>query len=255
VIDLHCHVLPGIDDGPPTMEDSLALATTAAANGITTIVATPHVSWNCPDNDSARIAGKVDEVNAALTEAGIAVTILPGAEVALTRAAELAPEELTRLRLGGGDWLLVECPMSPAAAGFEHVLHSLRTQGHKIVLAHPERIPAFQRDPELLERFLGDGMISQLTAGSFVGRFGKDVQKFSFRLLEAGMVHNVASDAHSSHRRPPSIAAELQEAGAGDLTDAFARAVPEAVVTGEPIPVLPEPPRRRRGLGRLFRGA
>lgn len=253
MIDLHCHVLPGIDDGPQTMEDTFRLARTAVESGITTIVATPHVSWDWPENDSATIRAKVDEVNAALQAEGIPLDVLPGAEVALTRASELPDEELVALRLGGGPYLLVECPMSPATAGYEQVLLSLRARGHRIVLAHPERIPAFLLKPETLERFIFDGMLGQVTAGSFTGQFGKDPQKFAFTMVERGWAHNVASDAHSSRRRPPSIAAQLTEAGLGEQADWFARGMPEAIISGAPLPPMPEMPRRRRGLGGLFK--
>lgn len=252
MIDLHCHVLPGIDDGPQTMEDTFALARTAVGNGIHTIVATPHVSWEYPDNTAASIRAKVTEVNAALRDAGIDLTVLPGAEVALTRAGELPAEELAALRLGGGPWLLVECPLTAAAgAGFASVLYTLRAQGHQVLLAHPERIVAFLREPALLEGFIDDGMRGQVTAGSFAGRFGKDVQKFSFHMLEQGWVHNVGSDAHSTQRRPPSIAAELLDAGlTEEHVEVLAVRAPQAILGGEPLPEVPPAPRRRRLFGR-----
>ena len=112
MIDLHCHVLPGIDDGPRTMADSVALAAAAAAGATRTIVATPHVSSQWPDNRAATISALVDELNAHLRRAGVPVEVLAGAEVALSRAAELDAGELDALRLGGGPWLLVECPLN-----------------------------------------------------------------------------------------------------------------------------------------------
>lgn len=250
MIDLHCHVLPGIDDGPQTLEDTFALARTAVGNGIHTIVATPHVSWEYVDNTAASIRAKVTEVNAALRDEGIELTVLPGAEVALTRANELPAEELTQLRLGGGPWLLVECPLTAAAgAGFAQVLYTLRAQGHQIVLAHPERIHAFLREPDLLEGFIRDGMLGQVTAGSFSGRFGKDVQKFALHMLEQGWVHNVVSDAHSTRRRPPSIAAELLEGGlTPEHVDVLAVQVPQALLSGGPMPEIPPAPKRKRRL-------
>lgn len=137
MIDLHCHVLPGIDDGPRTMADSMALAVAASAGATRTIVATPHVSSQWPDNRAATISAAVDELNAHLRRTGVPVEVLAGAEVALSRAAELDAYELEALRLGGGPWLLVECPLKTPAPGTELGLRALANQGHRIVLAHP----------------------------------------------------------------------------------------------------------------------
>lgn len=255
MIDLHCHILPGIDDGPQTMEDSLELARAAIAGGTTTIVATPHVSWDYPHNLAGSLAPRVIEVNAALIDAGLDLEVRPGAEVALTRALDLPDDELARLRLGGGPYLLLECPLSPVAAGAEAGVNAIRERGHDhIVLAHPERVPAFQRDPDMLYRLVGAGVLTSVTAGAFAGRFGKDVQRFARQLLADGMVHDIASDAHSTARRPPAIGTPLREAGLDeDLIDHLARRVPLAILGGTPLP--PAPPRpepvRRGVLGRL----
>jgi protein-tyrosine phosphatase len=254
VIDLHCHILPGIDDGPQTVEDTLELARAAAAAGTQTMVATPHVSWDWTNNTSASIAAHVEEVNATLTQAGIGITVVPGAEVALTRAIDLPDDELAALTLGGGPWLLLECPLSPIAAGLEMGIETLRRRGHDhIVLAHPERIPAFQRDPDLLERLVGDGFLTSVTAGAFAGRFGKDVERFARRLLAEGLVHDVASDAHSVQRRPPELGGPLTAAGldAGQV-DYLARAVPEAILAGAPLPPPPAMPAATSGRGGFF---
>jgi protein-tyrosine phosphatase len=255
VIDLHCHVLPGIDDGPASLEDSLALCRAAAAAGTSTLVATPHVSWDWPKVSSRVVAEGVALVNDALRAEGLDLEVRPGAEVAMTRAGDLPDEELVALRLGGGPYLLVECPYSPAAAGFDAILHGLAARGHKIVLAHPERCPAFQRDRARLRAFVDAGMLTSITAGAFVGRFGRGVKAFARELLDEGLVHDVASDGHGAGpRRPPSIGPELEEAGLGDRADWHARAVPLAILDGTALPPAPPLPPRKRGLG-LFRRA
>lgn len=256
MIDLHCHILPGIDDGPRTLEDSLDIARAAVAAGTTTIVATPHVSWDWPENTSASIAQKVAEVNAALLDARLDLEVRPGGEVALTRALDLTDKELEALGLGGGRWLLLECPLSPVAAGVEAAVNALRARGHRnILLAHPERVPAFQRDPEMLARLVADGVLTSVTAGAFTGRFGKDVQRFARRLLADGLVHDVASDAHSTVRRPPEIGPVLREAGLEEaVVDWLGQGVPLAILQGTvlpPRPVMP-PERRSGGLARFF---
>lgn len=238
MIDLHCHILPGIDDGPRVMEESLALARAAFADGTRTIVATPHVSSQWPDNDAEKIAAAVRAVNRALEDAGIAVTVLAGAEVALSRAADLDHSELRALRLGDGPWLLVECPLRPAA-GLEQGLGVLRMQGHRILLAHPERCPVFQREPERLAELVTLGVLTSVTASAFTGHFGRTVKRFAFELLRRGLVHSVASDAHDAVRRPPALATELVKAGLGDHAARAAHEVPDAILRGGDLPAPP----------------
>jgi len=259
MIDLHCHVLPGIDDGPSTMDDAVEIVAAAAQAGTTTMVATPHVSWDYPANDAALIAGLVADVNAAVAERGIEVEVKAGAEIALTRTADLSDDELTALRLGGGRWLLVEPPFTAASSGFETLFSSLVNRGHEIVIAHPERIVAFQRDPAIIERLVRGGMLTSVTAGSLVGRFGKDVRRFTLDLMRKGLVHNVASDAHSVVRRPPGMATELECEGLGAHTERLTLDVPAAILNGTSIPRLAEgtmvPAGQGGRLGRLLRRA
>jgi protein-tyrosine phosphatase len=258
VIDLHCHVLPGVDDGPDTLADSLDLCRAAVAAGTKTIVATPHVSWEWPGVTSQAVAEGAARVNEALLAEGIDLEVRTGAEIAMTRAGDLSDSELVALRLGGGPYLLLECPISPAAAGFDTVAHALADRGHHILLAHPERCPAFHREPAQLESLVEAGMLTSVTAGAFVGRFGRHVERFARQMLEHGLVHDIASDGHSAgQRRPPSIRPELDEAGFGESADWHARAVPLAILDGTPLPPAPAPPvaARKRGLLGLLRRA
>jgi protein-tyrosine phosphatase len=232
MIDLHCHVLAGIDDGPQTVEGSLALARAAAALGTSTIVATPHVSWRY-GNDAATIARAVEHTNAAFSQAGVGVNVLPGAEIAITRAVELDAEELRALSLGGGPWLLIECPFTPVSTGLDVLAVEIEEGGHRIVLAHPERCPAFQRDPGLLESLVLGGALTSITAGSLVGRFGNTARRYALELLDAELVHNVASDAHDAEKRPPGIAHELEQVGYGSLLEWLVEDVPGAILAGE----------------------
>src|SRR6202453_3831926 len=136
MIDLHTHILPGIDDGPETVEDSLELARAAVAAGARMLVATPHVSWTYP-NDPNTIAARVEELRARLDAEGIPLELRPGAEIAMTRLVDMRTEDLLPLRLGGGGWLLVEPPFSPTVTGLEPLLFALQRQGHHILLARP----------------------------------------------------------------------------------------------------------------------
>ncbi len=248
MIDIHSHVLPGIDDGPAGIAGSLELARAVAGSGVQTLLATPHVSWRYP-NDAATIAPLVAEVNALLHAEGVALEIRAGAEVAMTRAAELDPAELSRLTLGGGEWLLIECPFTPVATGMDALVLDLQRRGHRVVLAHPERCPAFHRDRRPLEMLVHGGVLTSITAGSLVGRFGSTVQRFSMQLVRDELVHNVASDTHDTERRPPGMLAELQEAGLGAIADWLTSDVPGAILDGGPIPPRPAfaPPSAKRG--------
>ena len=232
MIDLHCHVLAGIDDGPDTLEGSVALARVAAELGTRTIVATPHVSWRY-QNQSATIARLVAETNAALAAAEVPLEVLAGAEIAMTSAADLQPAELSALALGDGPWLLLECPFANDAIGLDTLIFELEEEGRRVVLAHPERCPAFQRDPRMLESLVGGGVLTSITAGSLVGRFGGTVQRFAQGLFEAELVHNVASDSHDPEQRRPGMAAELREAGLEELTEWLTEGVPRAILAGE----------------------
>lgn len=251
MIDLHTHVLPGIDDGPASVDGSLELARGAAAAGVTEIVATPHVSWNVPTS-AATVAAGVEALQPQLDAEGVGIRLRRGGELAISRATELDDDELRALRLGGGEWLLAECPLSAAATGFDTLLHHLQARGHRILLAHPERSPLLQRDPAKLRALVDAEMLASVTAGSLVGRFGSTVQRFTHELVEEGLVHNVASDAHDARRRPPGMAAEIAAAdaelpGLAERTEWMCVEVPRAILDGGPVPAPPgDPPRRRR---------
>jgi protein-tyrosine phosphatase len=250
MIDLHCHVLPGIDDGPETIERSIELARAARVAGIDTLVATPHVNARTP-NDAHTIAARVDEVNARLAEEGVDVEVLPGAEIAITHLAEIEPAELSRLTLGGGGWLLVEPPFTLVAPGLEGLVMGLQREDFGVVLAHPERCPALQRDRDVVRSLVDAGVLMSITAGSLVGRFGGEVRSYALELAQEGLLHNVTSDAHDSVRRPPGLASEMRQAGLAPLADWLTRAVPGAILDGGEIPQRParaiKRSRRRRG--------
>lgn len=238
MIDMHSHVLAGIDDGPETIEGSVGLARAAAAAGTRILVATPHVSWNYP-NDAETIMGLVEELNGRLGAEGIALEVRGGAEIAMTRLADIAPAELPGLCLGEGGWLLVEPPFAPMVTGLDSILLDLQRRGHRILLAHPERCQAFHRSPEMLYSLVRAGVLTSITAGSLVGRFGGEVRRFALSLARENMIHNVASDAHDLVRRPPGVAEELREAGLEPLGEWLTELVPGAILAGEEIPRRP----------------
>lgn len=251
MIDLHCHLLPGIDDGPRTLDEALAMARAHVAAGVRTVAATPHVSWDMPTEAAAIDVGLAD-LRAALVAEGIPLEVVRGAEVDVHRAEALSDEELRELTLGGGSWLLLEAPLQQGTP-LEPTVRSLLARGHRIVLAHPERSPLLQRDPDGLLELVRAGVVTQVTAGSFSGRFGRTVQRYTEALLARGLVHTVASDAHDPVRRRPGIADQLVAAGIEDLVPLLAQEVPAAILADGPIPPVPRRSRPRpRGLRALM---
>jgi len=249
VIDLHCHLLPGIDDGPADLGETLAMAQRHVRAGVELVAATPHVAWDMP-NEVETIDLRLADVHAALAAAEIPLRVVRGAEIDVRQAVKLSDEQLRALALGGGPWLLLEAPLRPEL-GFAPVAYALLERGHRVLIAHPERSPLLQRDPEALRELVRAGAATQVTAASFAGSFGRTVREYAERMLEAGLVHSVASDAHDVVRRPPGLAEPLRAAGLGELTPLLAQEAPAAILAGDPLPPPPSWRARRRGLRRL----
>jgi protein-tyrosine phosphatase len=179
-----------------------------------------------------------------------------GGEVSLSRVEGLDEADLRALTLGGGPWLLLECPLSPYAAGMETIVAALRRRGLEILLAHPERSPTFMRSPDALQRLLDLGALAQITSTSFSGRFGDTVRKVAFEMLERGHAHVIASDGHGADGRPPDLlcaleAFERRYEDPRELFDWMTAGVPQAILAGELPPPRPPLPRKRGLLRRL----
>jgi len=250
VIDLHTHILPAIDDGPRTLDGSLDLARAAVAAGTRTALATPHVNDD-RSIDADRVATGLSELRPALAAAEIPLEVLPGGEIAIWRLADLDDAALRSLALGGGPYLLIESPFSPVVGDFEPLVLDLMMRGHRVLLAHPERCPAFQRDPARLGRLVDAGVLVQVTAASMTGGFGSTVKRFTTDLLRQGLAHVVASDAHDAAKRPPGQVAGFTVLGLEDQREWMTELVPRAVLDGEPLPERPPLPRRRGLLSRF----
>ncbi|HWA54016.1 MAG TPA: CpsB/CapC family capsule biosynthesis tyrosine phosphatase [Solirubrobacterales bacterium] len=198
MIDLHCHILPGVDDGALDLADSLGLARQAVNDGIELVCATPHIRHD-HDVRIEEVAGRVAELNAALAEEGLPVEVLPGGEVAETAVEGLSDEELALVALGGGEWILLEpAPGALSETLLARVAH-LAERGYRALIAHPER----HLSADMYERIAGliaNGALVQATADFFLReRFAAGMKM----LAEAGLVHVLSSDAHSSHGGRP----------------------------------------------------
>lgn len=198
MIDIHCHILPGVDDGAKHIGESINMAKEAVREGIHTIVATPHHKNRHWDNEKTFILDKVAELNQNLTNEGIPLTILPGQETRIY--GEIIDDYLAGgkiLTLAETSYLFIEFPSGHVPRYAEKVLYEIQTEGLIPIIVHPERNQEIIENPELLYKFVNGGALSQVTAGSICGYFGKKIRKFSHQLIEANLTHFVASDAHN----------------------------------------------------------
>lgn len=250
VIDLHCHILPRVDDGAGSLEESLEMAAAAFADGTRVIAATPHVRDDWPTG-AATMEGLVAEVRAVLAEAGVPLELLPGAELAFDRVERLDGAELARFGLGGNPrCLLIEPPYVEWPLVFDRVVQDLAARGFVPVVAHPERNPEIQAEPERLRPLVLGGALVQVTAASVDGRLGRRARTVAFELLDRGLAHIVASDAHSAGGRGVGLSAAAEAIGDEQLARWVTEDVPRAIVSGLPVPARPgrsvEPGRSRR---------
>jgi protein-tyrosine phosphatase len=236
VIDLHCHILPGVDDGALDEHDGVAMAAQAASDGITAVCATPHIRHD-HDVRIGELAGRVEALRAAVRAAGHEVEILTGGEVAETAALALADEELQRVALGGGGrWILLEPRPGPLSDSLAATVDALGERGYWALIAHPERHLA-EDLAERLADVIRRGALVQLTAALLEP--GPAAAAMA-ELVAGGLAHVLASDAHSSHggrpvRLSPAFAA-LRAAGVpAALVDWMAVTAPAAIVRGEPL--------------------
>jgi protein-tyrosine phosphatase len=248
MIDLHAHILPGLDDGARTIEEARALGQLAASEGIAAIAATPHVRADYPTR-AEEMEERVEELRRDFAERAIPVEVLHGGEIDLDMLATLDDDELRRFTLAqSGRYVLLEFPYSGWPAGLEEIVYGLGLRGFVALIAHPERNRAVQSEPRRLAEAVRMGALVQITAASLDGRIGRSSQKAAARLLELGLAHVLASDAHTPEIR----AAGLADAVAAVRDEALARFLtadaPAAIVAGETLPERPGKSRRRRYL-------
>lgn len=238
-------MLPDIDDGPTGMDVSLQMAQAALADGIHTIVATPHVNHRYGSEPEA-IGARVEELRAALAREELPISLLAGAEIALSRLPGLDEDQIRMLCLGDSSTCLVESPYTAVGSLIEESVFDLQVRGFRPLLAHPERCPEFQRDVPRLERLVGSGAACSISAGSIAGQFGETVRRFAFRLVERELVHNVSSDAHDPVRRAPGLRAAFRGSkgplGNTRLQRWLTSTVPAAMLADEALPPRPRSP-------------
>lgn len=206
MIDLHAHILPDIDDGPASLEESIELCRAAEEDGIDTIVATPHAFHGLYHATRGAIFNRVAALRDRLDAAGVAIAIEPGAEISLTADLVDRIEKGEAMTLAdGGKYILLELPNNILPRGIDDLLFSLRLEGMKAIISHPERNFAVRDDVDALSAIADSGHLVQLTAASLTGYFGEETYRCAVKLLESGLCHVVASDCHSLDGRPPGL--------------------------------------------------
>ncbi|MBB6454526.1 protein-tyrosine phosphatase [Salirhabdus euzebyi] len=202
MIDIHCHILPSMDDGAASIRESITMAQAAAEEGIRTIIATPHHLDGKYNNTRTDIEKAVYQLNETLKESNIPITILPGHETRINGdlVDRIQKEEILPLNKTS-KYVFVELPSSHVPHYTSQLLFDIQVAGYTPVIVHPERNSVLTQNPDLLYRFVRNGALTQVTAGSVCGKFGKKIQKFTQDMIEANLTHFVASDAHNTTTR------------------------------------------------------
>lgn len=245
MIDLHCHILPGVDDGPESQDESLSMARKAVEDGIYAIVATPHTLNGIYINPVKEVTLRVAALQEALSKNHIKLQVYAGADV------HLCPHMLDHIESGdagtvnnAGKHIILEFPSQIVPPGVKDEIFSLKLNGITPIISHPERNSAIQHDIDILYELIRMGALSQVTAMSITGDFGEMALQCSERLLKHRLVHIIASDAHSSDSRPPILSQAVEAAaeimGSYEEAEYMVTNVPTTILSGD-IPEIPEP--------------
>jgi protein-tyrosine phosphatase len=244
MVDLHHHLLPGLDDGSPDLKTSVAMARMAADDGITRVVATPHASGTWPFEPNV-IASKLAELRQALAQESIPLILATGCDFHLNydniQDGIANPRKYT---LNGSQYLLVELPDFGLSPSLGEIFFDLRVAGMVPILTHPERNPTLQRDPARLADWMRDGLLVQVTTSSVLGQMGKAAERMAHTLLADRWVHFLSTDAHNLERRPPRMReacnAVAKRYGA-EYAELLCKKNPVAVFEDQQLPDQPEP--------------
>lgn len=260
MIDLHSHIVPALDDGAASLNDSIEMLKIAEGDGIETIVATPHVfSSHNLEKEPEVIFRAVEVFQKGIAQGDFKIQVLPGAEVFFTTDLLKYLKEYQRLlTLNASDYFLLEFPFDFIFPGIKDFIYKVLMAGWIPIVAHAERNQVIQRTPELLYEMVQLGVLTQINAGSLRGDFGEAVQSTAFQLLRLNLVHVIASDAHSPNFRVPRLSFLfdlLKQAGVDD-PQLFFREIPRAIIENRGVPDigLPRNPRQKNKFFDLLKG-
>lgn len=252
MIDLHAHILPGLDDGPACLDEALDIAQAAWKDGVRQIVATPHHCDGMYHNPRKRILVAVSKLIEALKEAGIPIKILPGAEIHLQPdLADLIKTDTILTLNDEGRVLLIELPQTSVPPTLSQILFQLRLLEITPVLAHPERNTIMQQEPERLSTWVEGGGLVQITVASLLGESGIPARKTAELFLSSGWVHILASDSHGAGMRPglKDGYRRIKRLYGPELAQKLTHTNPASLLDGRTVnPQETRPPRKRRWL-------
>jgi protein-tyrosine phosphatase len=243
MIDLHSHILPGLDDGPPTWEESLQMARMAVEDGIRTIAATPHLFKKHPDDlptliSKDEVLNKISEFKQRLQAEAIDLEVVPGCDFPLSfEALQLLEDDQVLTINGGKRYLLLEFPFFALPPASEDICFRLKSKGITPIITHPERLFIFQESPQKLGNLLRVGCLSQITGSSLTGGFGRQVARAAREMLRQGYGQVLASDAHNVRKRPPLLREAVEEAASllgRERALAMVTTTPAKILRGEP---------------------
>jgi protein-tyrosine phosphatase len=206
LIDLHSHLLPGIDDGSKDLAMSLAMARVASSDGISTIACTPHILPGVYNNSGPAIRSAVARLAESIVEAGIPISLVTGADVHIAPDLAVWLSDGRALTLNDSRYLLLEPPHHVLPPRLEDLIFGLQAAGYVPILTHPERLSWVEGHYDLIGRLASSSVLMQITAGSVMGRFGRRPRYWAERMLDEGLCHLLATDAHNTEQRAPRMA-------------------------------------------------
>ena len=237
MIDLHSHILPCLDDGARNMDEALEMCRIAETDGIHTIIASPHCGNGVYNNDEKTILPVLESIKEAVREKGIYVKIIPSVEIHINPEIVTFFKQNSRLLLGGR-YVFLELPSQSIPLYTGEFLFKMKLKGFIPIITHPERNTIIQSDTSVLKKWVEGGTIVQVTAMSLTGEFGEKVRKVSLKMVQSGLVHFIATDAHSPNRRKPILSKGrkvLEEILDSNQAKAMVEDIPRKILNGEVI--------------------
>jgi len=253
MIDIHSHIISGLDDGAKSLNESIMMAKIAVNEGIHTIIATPHYIDGEYNINKLEILKKVNELNETLESEDISLRILPGQEIRIhgDLVKEYRAGNYSSLN-DGGKYLLLELPSNHVPRYTEQLLYDIQFEGLTPIIAHPERNKGFIENPSSLYNLVKNGALTQITASSLIGTFGKKAKKLSYQLIESNLTHFIASDSHNCSSRVFNMKKALnliQNKYGMDQAEYFTRNA-ELLVQGKSVHIyIPQKVKQRKVLG------
>lgn len=240
MIDLHAHMLPGLDDGPAKLEESLEMAAVYEAAGFSRVAMTPHwVLGSAWQPSREKVLKWVEGLQKALERQGVALEVVPGMEVAMTLGISKRLERGEVIPLNNGRYMLVEPPFQQMPVGWEQILFEISASGYRVLVAHPERCTHLVREPEAIQEMVKMGVGLQINWKSLLGRYGQTVKETAWSFLERGLGHILATDGHRAEDISPEklhrVKRDLIERLGEERVDTLIVKNPERVWAGEPV--------------------